>query len=58
MGVKKKNKILVSGGECAGCAGWERECVMLRTKLEVRTWILRFAVALDAFFIANTIWKR
>lgn len=37
--------------------GTEREIVLLRTKLEIRTWILRFSLALNAAFIVKLIWK-
>lgn len=37
--------------------GDEREIVLLRTKLEIRTWILRFSLAVNAAFIAKHIFK-
>lgn len=37
--------------------GTEREIVLLRTKLEIRTWILRLSLAVNAAFIARLIFK-
>lgn len=34
-------------------SGTERELVLLRTKLEIRTWFLRFSLALNTALIAG-----
>lgn len=38
-------------------AGVERELVLLRTKLEIRTWFLRASLALNMGLIAGLIVK-